>query len=216
MLLRLLNPQGQEVPPAEFLHAAKEAGLAEKIDRWVILNSIKLLAEHRAKGHQTKLFVHLSSASLQDPGLLPWLGVALKAARLPPESLVFQISEADATSYLKQAKQLTQGLATLHCQAAISQFGCSLNPFNALKHLTVQFIKIDGSFVQDLNQVENQEILKGLIAELHEQQKLSIVPFVESASVLATLWQAGATYIQGYYLQGPSQAMDYDFSSGDE
>ncbi|MCH3190898.1 EAL domain-containing protein, partial [Listeria monocytogenes] len=88
-----------------------------------------------------------------------------------------------------------QGLATLHCQAAISQFGCSLNPFNALKHLTVQFIKIDGSFVQDLNQVENQEILKGLIAELHEQQKLSIVPFVESASVLATLWQAGATYI---------------------
>ncbi len=112
VLLRLLNPQGQEVPPAEFLHAAKEAGLAEKIDRWVILNSIKLLAEHRAKGHQTKLFVHLSSASLQDPGLLPWLGVALKAARLPPESLVFQISEADATSYLKQAKQLTQGLAT--------------------------------------------------------------------------------------------------------
>ena len=59
--------------------------------------------------------------------------MALKAARLPPESLVFQISEADATSYLKQAKQLTQGLATLHCQAAISQFGCSLNPFNALE-----------------------------------------------------------------------------------
>ena len=79
----------------------------------------------------------------------------------------------------------------------------------------MQFIKIDGSFVQDLNQVENQEILKGLIAELHEQQKLSIVPS-SSASVLATLWQAGATYIQGYYLQGPSQAMDYDFSSGDE
>ncbi|MGC3535233.1 EAL domain-containing protein, partial [Pseudomonas aeruginosa] len=49
-LLRLLNPQGLEVPPAEFLHAATEAGLAEKIDRWVFLNSIKLLAEHRAKG----------------------------------------------------------------------------------------------------------------------------------------------------------------------
>ena len=138
--------------------------------------------------------------------------MALKAARLPPESLVFQISEADATSYLKQAKQLTQGLATLHCQAAISQFGCSLNPFNALKHLTVQFIKIDGSFVQDLNQVENQEILKGLIAELHEQQKLSIVP---SSRAPASSPPCGkpAPPIQGY-LQGPSQAMDYDFSSG--
>ncbi|MGC3765377.1 EAL domain-containing protein, partial [Pseudomonas aeruginosa] len=79
---------------------------------------------------------------------------------------------------LKQAKQLTQGLATLHCQAAISQIGCSLYPFNALKHLTVQFIKFDGSFVPDLNQVENQEILTGMIAELHELLIISIVPYV--------------------------------------
>src|SRR3990167_2547196 len=65
VLLRLLSPQGEEVPPHEFLNAAKEAGLGEKIDRWVIINSIKLLADHRNKGHNTHLFVHLSSASLQ-------------------------------------------------------------------------------------------------------------------------------------------------------
>ena len=108
VLLRLLNPQGQEVPPAEFLHAAKEAGLAEKIDRWVILNSIKLLAEHRQGAPDQAVRPPVQREPAR-PGLLPWLGVALKAARLPPESLVFQISEADATSYLKQAKQLTQG-----------------------------------------------------------------------------------------------------------
>ena len=216
VLLRLLNQQGEEVPPGDFLGAAKNAGLAEKIDRWVILNSIKLLAEHRSKGHNTRLFVHLSANSLQDQTLLPWLSVALKAARLPSDSLVFQIGETDAVTYLKQTKALTQGLAELHCKVALSQFGCALNPFNTLKHLNVDFVKVDGSFSQDLTNAENQEALKTLLASLHAQAKLTIVPFVESASVLATLWQAGVNYIQGHYLQGPSQSMDYDFSAGDE
>ncbi len=216
VLLRLLSPQGEEVPPPDFLHAAKEAGLGERIDRWVILNSIKLLADHRSKGHNTRLFVHLSSASLQDQTLLPWLSVALKAARLPSDSLVFQFSEPDAIAYLKQAKHVTQGLAELHCKVALSQFGCSLNPFNTLKHLQVDFVKVDGSFSQDLSNPDNQEALKTLLASLHAQAKLTIVPYVESASVLATLWQAGVNYIQGYYLQGPSQSMNYDFAADDE
>ncbi|MBM7061215.1 EAL domain-containing protein [Pseudomonas sp. UL073] len=216
VLLRLLNAQGQEVPPKDFLDAARDAGMAEKIDRWVILNSIKLLADHRAKGHNTCLFIHLSSASLQDQTLLPWLSVALKAARLPSDALAFQINEPDAITYLKQARALTQGLAELHCKVALSQFGCALNPFNTLKHLSIDFVKVDGSFSHDLSSVESQEALKTLLASLHAQAKLTIVPFVESASVLATLWQAGVNYIQGYYLQGPSQSMDYDFSAGDE
>ncbi len=216
VLLRLLDSEGTEVPPGEFLDAAKEAGLATKIDRWVLLNSIKLLAEHRNKGHSTRLMVHLSGASLQDPSLLGWLGVALKASKLPPDSLVFQLDEHDAVAYLRQAKALTQGLAGLGCRVALNQFGCVLNPLNTLKHLNVDFVKIDGSYTQDLSRQENQEALKQLLAQLHEQAKQTIVPFVDSATVLATLWQAGVGYIQGQYLQGPSQSMDYDFSSDED
>ncbi|AHL77031.1 ferrous iron transporter C [Stutzerimonas stutzeri] len=216
VLLRLLDPQGVEVPPGEFLDAAKEAGLATKIDRWVLLNSIKLLAEHRNKGHNTRLMIHLSDASLQDPSLLTWLGAALKASKLPPDSLIFQLDENDAVAYLRQAKALTQGLIGLGCRIALSQFGCVLNPFNTLKHLNVDFVKIDGSYTQDLSRQENQEALKQLLADLHEQAKQTIVPFVDSATVLATLWQAGVGYIQGQYLQGPSQSMDYNFASDEE
>lgn len=212
VLLRLLNPQGEEVPPKEFFAAVAETGLAEKIDRWVVLNSIKLLADHRAKGHNTCLFIHLSGCSLQDPTLLPWLSAALKTARLPADALAFQLNEADAVTYLKQTKALTLGLAELHCKVALNQFGCALNPFNTLKHLHVDFVKVDGSFVEDLSKAENQEALTTLLASVHAQAKLTIVPFVESASVLATLWQAGVNYIQGHYLQGPSQSMDYEFS----
>lgn len=213
VLLRLLSPSGQEVPPDQFLAVARESGMGEKIDRWVILNSIKLLADHRSKGHATRLFIHLSSASLQDQTLLPWLSVALKAARLPSDALVFQLSEPDAIAYLKQARAMVQGLKDLHCHIALSQFGCALNPFNTLRHLPVDFVKVDGSFAKDLNDPANQEALKAMLASLHGQAKLTIVPFVESASVLATLWQAGTNYIQGYYLQGPSQSMNYNFSS---
>ncbi|WP_417787178.1 EAL domain-containing protein [Stutzerimonas xanthomarina] len=216
VLLRLLDSEGTEVPPGEFLDAAKEAGLATKIDRWVLLNSIKLLAEHRNKGHSTRLMVHMSGASLQDPSLLGWLGVALKASKLPPDSLVFQLDEHDAVAYLRQAKALTQGLTGLGCRVALNQFGCVLNPLNTLKHLNVDFVKIDGSYTQDLSRQENQEVLKQLLAQLHEQAKQTIVPFVDSATVLATLWQAGVGYIQGQYLQGPSQSMDYDFSSDED
>jgi len=216
VLLRLFDPEGAEVPPGEFLDAAKEAGLASKIDRWVLLNSIKLLAEHRNKGHSTRLMVHLSGTSLQDPSLLSWLGAALKASRLPPDSLVFQLDENDAVAYLRQAKALTQGLAGLGCRVALNQFGCVLNPLNTLKHLDADFVKIDGSYTQDLSRQENQEALKQLLAQLHEQAKQTIVPFVDSATVLATLWQAGVGYIQGQYLQGPSQSMDYNFSSDED
>ena len=216
VLLRLVNPQGEEVPPNDFINAAISAGLAEKIDRWVLLNSIKLLTEHRSKGNQTRFFIHLSSASIQDASLLPWLSVALKASRLPADSIILQIRETDAVAYLSQAKQLTQGLHELHCQVALGQFGCTLNPFNTLKHLDIDFVKIDGSFTKELSIAENQESLKETLAALHAQAKQSIVPFVENASVLSVLWQAGVNYIQGHYLQGPSQAMNYDFSSGDE
>lgn len=216
VLLRLVSPQGEEIPPSEFLNAAVAAGLAGKIDRWVLLNSIKLLSEHRSKGNQTRFFIHLSSASVQDQSFLSWLTVVLKASRLPADSIILQIRETDAVAYLKQAKQLSEGLHALHCQVALGQFGCTLNPYNTLKHMHIDFVKIDGSFIKELSTPEDQEALKSMLATLHAQAKHSIVPLVESASVLSVLWQAGVNYIQGHYLQGPSQAMNYNFTSSED
>lgn len=215
VLLRLINPKGEEVPPGDFLNTAIKAGVADRIDRWVLLNSIKLLAQHRAKGHQSTLFVHLSSASLQDLSLIAWLSKALRAARLPGNCLVFQIRETDAVTHLKQVRDLLEELHKLGCRVALGQFGCTLNPFNTLKHLNVDFVKIDGSFTGELHEQEQQDALKEMLVVLHEQSKLSIVPFVESASILSVLWQAGVNYIQGHYLQSPTSNMDYDFGSNE-
>ncbi len=213
VLLRLIDAEGEEISPTEFMTVAREIGLSTKIDRWAILQAIKLLAAHRANGHDTRVFIHLSGDSIMDPTLPPWLSVALKAARLPSDAIIFEISEKDATTHLKQAKILTNAINELHCRVALGHFGGAINPFNNLKHLDVSFVKLDGALSEDIDSEEIMESMKNMISSLQSQGKLTIVPMVESAYMLSNLWQAGANYIQGYYLQGPSEQMDYDFSN---
>ncbi|MDQ2076472.1 EAL domain-containing protein [Marinimicrobium sp. ABcell2] len=213
VLLRMLNDQDEEVSPKEFLETANKMGVGGKIDRWVILESIKMLSQHREKGNKTKLIVNLSRESLCDESLPPWLGVAFKAAKLSSDSIVFQANEVDITNHLNAAKAFAQSLKGLKTKMAISGFGCSLNPFNVFKHVELSFVKVDGSFTQDIqDNNEKPETLINLIKDLHAENVTTIVPFVENASVLATLWQAGVHYIQGYYLQEPSASMSYDFN----
>ncbi|MCG8669418.1 MAG: EAL domain-containing protein [Pseudomonadales bacterium] len=213
VLLRMVNEDGEKISPNEFLDIASHKDLCEKIDRWVILQSIKMLSEHRALGHETRLMINITGESLKDQTLLPWLSVALKAARMPGDAVIFQFTENDATTFLKQAKEFTKGLNELHCKAAISRFGCSLNPFNNLKHLNVEYLKLDGSFIKELDSEEQREHFKEIVETAHAQGKLTIAPFVESAGVLSSLWQIGVNYIQGFYLQEPTEKMSYDFSN---
>ncbi|MBV1882019.1 MAG: EAL domain-containing protein [Pseudomonadales bacterium] len=212
VLLRLIDDNGNDVSPHNFLATAAINKLAEKIDRWVIIQSVKTLVERRKKGVDTHIIINLTSQTLIDPTFLPWLSVALKAARLPSDVLTFQISESDATTYLKQAKAFTKGMTQLHCTTCISRFGGSINPFNTLKHITVDYLKIDGSFLQDIDSQEAKETLKELVSTAHSHGKLTIMPMVESAGALSSLWQIGVNYIQGYYLQPPLEQMNYDFS----
>ena len=89
-------------------------------------------------------------------------------------------------------------------------------PFENLQQLQVDFVKLDGGHIQKVNdRPEARETLTQMIRELQSHGKLTIVPMVESATVLAALWQAGANYIQGHYLQEPSTEMNYDFTSDD-
>lgn len=213
--VRMVNEEGEEISPYDFLPPSGPSMMASKIDKWVILQTIKHLSEHRSKGHETKLFINLTAETLQDKTFASWLNVALKAARLPGDSLILQISENSALTYLKQVKEFTKEISTLHCKLSVNQFGRALNPFNLLKHIEPEYIKLEGSFTKDMQKDdEAKENAKEMIETLKSMGKITIVPLVESASMLSALWQAGVSYIQGYYLQAPSSDMNYDF--GDE
>ncbi|MGC8121731.1 EAL domain-containing protein [Marinobacter sp. VGCF2001] len=210
--VRMLNKDDEEVSPYDFLPPMGPSDTAIKIDRWVILQTIKQLSSHRSRGHDTRLFLNVTAETLQDKTFTPWLSVALKAARLPGDSLIFQIREGDANKYMKQAREFAKAVHELHSKVSISQFGGAINPFNTLKHIETDYVKIDGSFTEEIQKNdEAKEQVKEMVKSLQSAGKLTIIPLVENAGVLATLWQAGVNYIQGYYLQAPVPEMNYDF-----
>lgn len=210
-LLRLVDTDGSDISPQEFL-AGISPDLKRKLDRWVILNTTKRLAQQRAQGHDTRLFINLTNESLTDESLVPWLVKLIQASKLPAKCLIFQFTEADAINHLKQAQLMTNHLAKLGCKVAITRFGSAIDPFKLFAHLHVDYVKVDGSFTQELGTEKGMESLKELLNGINEHQKASIVPFVENANIVAQLWTSGVAFIQGYYLRGPSASMDYEFS----
>ena len=213
ILLRMQDDKGELISAHEFIKTAEKIGATAKIDRWAILESIKMLAEHRAGGHNTRVLLNLSCPSVCDDTLAPWLKVAFKAAKLNPDAVVFQIDEQCASSHINEARTFCQALKAMGSKSSLSNFGSTLNPFTTLEEVAPDYVKLHGSFTQDLQEGnESPEVLRNLVQKLLELEKVTIAPYVESASNLSTLWQTGVHYIQGHYLQAPTESMNYDFN----
>ena len=216
VLLRLIDEEGNEIYPDQFVEAADDAGLLEKIDRWVILQAIKVLSAHRGEGHRTKLFIDISHKSMADKTFLPWVSVALKSARLPSDAIILQLKENDAASYVKQAARFTKGMEQLHCRTAINNFGRSKDPLGLLKELTPDYVKLDDSLTDDIeSNSPKQKNFMSMVKSLQTSGVLTAVTGVESPTILATLFTAGVNFIQGNYISPPLENLDYDFTSED-
>jgi diguanylate cyclase (GGDEF)-like protein/PAS domain S-box-containing protein len=217
ILVRLKDKDGTDISPDEFLPSIENSDLSGKLDRWVVARSIESLGEHRKRGHNTQLMIHLTAASIQDPTFLPWVNSELKQYKLPGDSICFQISEHVAHSYLKAAKAFSKGLSLLKCSLSINQFGISENGIGLTRHLDISYARIDGSFVEQLiTEGQASEKFTALLSAIHKNDINSIVPKIENAEVLASLWELGVNYIQGYYLQAPLDDMDYNFDADEE
>ncbi len=212
VLLRRLREDGSFESPEAFLATAEAAKVATIVDRWVILQSVKAMITRSLEGHATKIIINLTTQSLKDKTFLPWLTVALKATRLPKDCVTFQVSQKETQMHLKRVQELANELRSLHCSLSISRFETNEEAMGILKHIPVDFVKLDGQLTQDVNQSNAKTQITQRVEEIHKQGARTIATQVESASVLSVLWQIGAHYIQGYYLQPPMETMDYDFS----
>ena len=216
-LLRMPDGEGSEISPSHFLKTAHASGLIIQIERWAIETAIRTLAEHILKEHKTDLFINISAESIGDTQLVPWLGELLNELQLPGDSIIFQISETDLLADQGQVYEFVDSIATLQCKTALTNFSGTLSSIQAIEKIPFSYIKIDSSYITKLTgDDEAREELKTLVSSLQAQGKLTIAPVVDSAGLLPILWQAGVNYIQGYYIQQPSNAMDYDFATEDE
>ncbi|NNG14557.1 MAG: bifunctional diguanylate cyclase/phosphodiesterase, partial [Gammaproteobacteria bacterium] len=213
-LVRMQNGSGEQVLPQEFIPAAEQTSLMPDIDRWVIRHALQRLAEEHAKNKQANFFIKLSGYSLNDPGLLPWLSEQIKEYRISGDTVVFELDESSAFMHLNETKAFIAGMKQLHCKIVLEHFGTSLNSLKNLKHLDVDFLKIDGELINSLaGDNQAQETVKSIIQTAHSMGKLTIAEFVQDANSLALLWQFGVNYIEGHFLQEPSTELEYDFTS---
>jgi len=213
VLLRMLDKEGQEIDAKNLFPSAERTGMAVGLDRWVLINSLKKLSAERQSGKDTIFLIKLTASSLQDPWVLPWLTDRLKDDHIVPGSVVFEIKEEIVVNFLKQAKVLVKGLDKLQCKFALDDFGTGVNSIQLLKTVNAHYAKIDYSLMDNITEnEENQEAIRNINNETHNIEKLTVAPGVEDAAALSLLWGIGVNYIQGKFLQAPSEELNYDFS----
>jgi EAL domain-containing protein (putative c-di-GMP-specific phosphodiesterase class I)/FixJ family two-component response regulator len=201
--------------PEDFINNLFKSDIAGEVDQWVIARALASLTEKLKTNPETQLFINISAQSFSDQKFLPWLANALDAANLPANSLIFQFREIDAVRFLKQAAAICEQMKKSKGQVSITNFGLAINPLKTLQRVAADFVKIDRLIVEKLEKNEaGKAEFQNLMGGMTGTGVDVIVPFVERATVIPTLWQQGVQYIQGHYIKEPGFEMDYDFSEG--
>jgi PAS domain S-box-containing protein len=204
VLVRMLDEHGKEVLPSEFLPAAQRNDLMKNIDRWVVAAAMAYCAAKKPAA----VFVRLSHDTLADTSLAPWLSNQLRANRVDPPQLCFQVPQQVATEYLSETGELRARLREQGFRFAIEHLGAGSATEQLVTHLAPEFIKIDGTLMQSLaTNVDNQERVRSLVAIGKNIGATTIAERVEDANTMAVLWQLGIEFIQGYFVQKPEEVI---------
>jgi diguanylate cyclase (GGDEF)-like protein len=213
VMVRMNDSDGREVLPARFLPVAEQQGLSAEVDRCVTHHALRVLVERHSAGYKTVFFVKLSAGTLDDLAFSGWLKEQLDHLGLPADALVFEFAESCVSVQLENTCRLCTELRSLGCNIALEHFGSSLSSIQLLDHLTVDYVKIDGTFIHDLsNNHANQNSLREVLKPAKYKGISVVASFVEDASSLSVLWQCGVQLIQGNFLQEPSSLMNFTFN----
>ncbi|WP_338585375.1 EAL domain-containing protein [Pseudomonas sp. MAG733B] len=207
ILLRLHDESGRMILPDSFIPAAERYGLMSSIDRWVVQNVFKIIAQCRAEkrhGPLAMCAINLSGTTIGDEAFLDFLREQFVAYSIPAEMICFEITETSAISNLGSAIKFINELKGLGCLFSLDDFCAGMSSFAYLKHLPVDFLKIDGSFVKDmLDDPINRAMVEVINHIGHVMGKRTIAEFVETPQIEQALLEIGVDYAQGYVIERP-------------
>jgi diguanylate cyclase (GGDEF)-like protein len=204
VLLRLPDSRGQLVYPDAFMPTAERFNMMPQIDRWVIKEAIKTLAEFNAAGKNVVFSINISGQTLEDESLAEYIDAVRREHDVDPASLIFEITETSAISNLDSANRFIKTLHKLGFRFALDDFGSGFCSFSHLKFLSVDEIKIDGVFVQGmLHDTVDRAIINSIVQIAHSVGKTTVAEFVENADILRLLKDSGVDYVQGFYVAKP-------------
>lgn len=207
VLLRWIHPIHGFIPPSQFIPIAEQNGLMEKLTIWVLEKALQQSKEWREKGLHLNVSVNLSASNLQDMELSNNVRELLDKYRVDPSILTLEITESFIISNPSRAMEVLQRLSSMGVKLSIDDFGTGYSSLAYLKKLPVDEIKVDKSFVIDMLEHKNDEMIVRTVVNLAHNLGLRVVAEgIESKEVWDRLASFNCDTAQGYYLSAPIPA----------
>jgi len=209
LLLRLRDEDGRVVAPGAFLPAAERYGLVPQLDRWVIAEAIANFDRLHASGRTPgRCALNLSAATLEDESLADYVLDLIRRHGVAPSRLCFEITETEAVRNLARAVRFIERLRGFGCLVALDDFGAGMSSFGYLKNLPVDVIKIDGSFIRDIEADPMSRSIVDAITEIGHQRGLEVVAeWVGDVRTIEILRALRVDYGQGFALHRPEPVL---------
>lgn len=204
LLVRMRDEDGKLMTPDQFIPAAERYFLTASLDRWVIDNALKFLAEH-LKTSPPVTAVNVSGQTIGDRSFVEYVRERVKHYKIPGERFCIEITETVAIAHLPETARLVSSLSELGVKFALDDFGAGMSSFAYLKNLPVQYIKIDGAFVRQMAANHVDRTMVEVINRVgHEFKLTTIAEHVETADLIPILSEIGVDLMQGYEIMRPT------------
>lgn len=201
LLVRMIDEDGQPISAGQFIPIAESFGLIRQLDRWVVSQALRLAAGGR------RVSVNLSAASINDRRLVNMIESEMRAFKLDPDLLIFEITETVATPAIESLRDFAGRIEHLGCNLALDDVGTGFGSLTYLRHLPFRFLKIDAEFVRGLTESDaDARIVSSLVSIARGFGMQTVAEGVENEDLLERLGDFGIDYAQGYHLGRPAPA----------
>ena len=204
VLARLVDANGNEIPPADFIPAAERFGMASMLDRWVIRETLERHGSTMRREDEISCGFNLSAQTLSDPSLWPFVRDMILRNGIRPRNIVFEITETATVTNFAAAQKFVQQARAAGCRVSLDDFGTGLSSFGYLRRFTVDSVKIDGEFVENIASSRFDRAIVASICGIAGDMGFNVVAErIEDPAALSVLKHLGVKYVQGYLLHKP-------------
>jgi len=206
VLIRLPDEHGRVADTAEFLRPAERYQLMPQIDRWVLNAALVAISGGEIKITSGRsCAINLSGQTLGDESFLGFVVEALDRTGVAPSSICFEVTETAILSNVQQAQRFIEVLHGIGCEFSLDDFGSGLGSFSSLKHLPIDYLKIDGTYTRNLrSDLVNQEMVAAMIKLARTMQFRIVAEQVEHQDDFDWLRDIGVDFVQGHFIESPS------------
>lgn len=204
VLARLKDPSGEIISAYRFITLAEKLGKIKDIDRLIIKKALTKKASSKTR---FRIFLNLSASDLSDNQFWDYIFSEVDKSGVNPEDIVFEITEREAIKGIGEFQSLLSKLKIRGYRFAIDDFGSGYSSFYYLKHLPIDYVKIDGEFIKELSSKDHKStaFVESIVLLCKRLKIRTVAEFIENEDVLKIVKDIGIDYGQGYLLGRPSE-----------